>query len=256
MRGRAIACPCQGGQAERVADAMFNPHPKIQALGVAGQAICYVIDDALRDPERWVELAAAHADAFQEAPHNAYPGPELRMPETISAQLDEFFGRHVRRLFEARRTLRMYSRLSLATRRPEQLDPRQWLCHVDRMQGEPGQCIVASVLYLFRDASLGGTGFYRPLRPLAEIGQLVQDSATLPRADFAARYGLQAGYMTASNAYFEKLLAVPARWNRLIFYSGLTFHGSDITAPDKLSRDPRAGRLTLNGFFTCRRNLT
>jgi hypothetical protein len=76
----------------------------------------------------------------------------------------------------------------------------------------------------------------------------------LPAAEFSARHGLQPGYMTASNQWFEKIASVPARWNRLIFYSGMVFHSGDI-APERLCDDPRTGRLTLNGFFTCRRNL-
>ncbi|HEU0307204.1 MAG TPA: DUF6445 family protein, partial [Lysobacter sp.] len=111
---------------------------------------CHVIDDALLEPQRWVDYATAHVREFEDSPHDAYPGPEL---------------------------------------------------------------------------------------PLA------------------ARHGVQPGYMTASNARFEKLLAVKPRWNRLIFYSGMVFHTADITQPERLGADPRTGRLTLNGFFTCRRNL-
>jgi hypothetical protein len=235
---------------------MFNPQPRIQSFPIAGSQAVHVIDDALLQPQQWVDDAVAHAAQWQDSPHNAYPGPELRMPDAISAQLDLFFATHVRRLLGARRTLRMYSRLSLATRAPDALDPRQWLCHVDRLGVEPGQCIAASVLYLFHDAALGGTGFYVPKRPLPEIARLVQDSATLAADAFAARYRLDAGYMTASNAYFDKVLTVPARWNRLVFYSGSVFHSGDITLPEKLSADPRTGRLTLNGFFTCARSST
>lgn len=234
---------------------MFNPQPTIQTISVAGRPLCYVIDDALREPDRWVDYAVAHDAQFADSPHNAYPGPELRMPDEISARLDEFFARHLRRRFGARRTLRMYSRLSLTARQPHELDPRQWLCHVDRLETEAGQGIAASVLYLFRDEALGGTGFYRPLRPMAEIGELVQDSSRMPPAEFTARHGIEVGYMIRSNAWFEKLLAVPPRWNRLVFYSGMLFHGADITAPERLVRDPRRGRLTLNGFFLYRRNL-
>lgn len=239
-----------------MADApMFNPRPRVQTLSVGGRALCHVIDDALLEPERWVEYAAQRAAEFEEAPHNAYPGPELRLPEEISAHLDRYFTTHLRPLFSARRTLRMYGRLALTTRPPAQLDPRQWLCHVDRLEMEAGQGIAACVLYLFRDETLGGTGFYRPLRPMAEIAALVQDSGRLDREAFVQRYGLAPGYMTQSNAYFEKLHAIPPRWNRLVFYSGMIFHGADITAPERLSRDPRSGRLTLNGFFLYRRNL-
>jgi hypothetical protein len=38
----------------------------------------------------------------------------------------------------------------------------------------------------------------------------------------------------------------------MLFYNGDLFHCGDITAPARLSADPRTGRLTLNGFFTCR----
>lgn len=234
---------------------MFNPDARVETLAVAGRPLCHVIDDALLEPRRWVEYATAHAARFEDSPHNAYPGPELALPQAIAAELDEFFARHLRRRFDARRTLRASARLAIATRRPGELEPRQWLCHVDRMRAEPGQCIVASVLYLFHDAALGGTGFYRPLRPLPDIAALVQDSATLAPADFRARHGVAPGYMTASNAWFEKIAAVPARWNRLVFYSGMTFHGADIGEPSRLAADPDRGRLTLNGFFTCQRNL-
>ncbi|MCA1714126.1 MAG: DUF6445 family protein, partial [Gammaproteobacteria bacterium] len=205
------------------------------------------------EPERWVDLAATRFEQFQDSPHNAYPGPELRMPDAISAQLDLYFATHVRRLLGARRTLRMYSRLSLTTSPPRRLEPRQWLCHVDRLEVEPGQSLAASVLYLFGDGSLGGTSFYLPRRPLPDIADLVQDSATLAAEPFVAKYGLQPGYMTGSNAYFEKVLTVPARWNRLIFYDGSVFHCGDIAHPDRLSANPRTGRLTFNGFFICTR---
>lgn len=234
---------------------MFNPTPHLQVLPIGARHACYVIDDALLEPERWVDYALGHRHAFEDSPHNAYPGPELRMPEPISAQLDAFFATHVRALLGVRRTLRMYSRLALATRAPHDLQPRQSLCHVDRLEVEPGQRLAASVLYLFRDASLGGTSFYMPKKPMAEIARLVQDSGSMAAEAFAAQYGVRPGYMTTSNAYFEKVMTVPARWNRLIFYDGGVFHCGEILAPDKLSADPRSGRLTLNGFFVCKRSV-
>lgn len=231
---------------------MFNRHPAVEVLPIAGGQACYVIDDALREPDRWVELAAQHADAFEALPGNAYPGPELRMPDGISAALDAFFARHVRERIGAGGTLSVYSRLSMVTVPPERLQPRQWLCHRDRLSTVPGERAIASVLYLFRDAMLGGTRFYLPTRPAAQIDVLVHESGALTREAFAAKYGLAAGYMTGSNAYFQCALTVEPRWNRLIFYDGGLFHCSDIRVPERLSADPRVGRLTFNGFFTCR----
>lgn len=234
---------------------MFNPAPRIDTIELAGRPVCHVIDDALLEPERWVEFAAAHAARFAGGEHNAHPGIELRLPEFATAQLDAWFGRHLRTQFDVRRTVDRHSRLSLVTQPPHALVPKQWLCHVDPFRIEPGQSIVACTLYLFRDEGLGGTGFYRPRHPPARIAQLAHDAVALPSDAFAARYGVQAGYMTQGNDWFEKLLAVPARFNRLVFYSGGIFHAADILAPQRLSADPRQGRLTLNGFFTCRRNL-
>lgn len=234
---------------------MFNPNPRIETVTIGGRPLCHVIDNALREPERWVDYAKAHAGDFQEWEHNAYPGPELRMPDDISAQLDAFFSAHIRRHFDVRRTLGMFSRLSMVTRAPHRLKPTQSMCHVDRLNVERGQFAAASVLYLFRDETLGGTSFYRPTRSIAETQQLLKDSAEMSQTEFAARHGIQPGYMIESNAYFEKIHAVPAAWNRLIFYSGMAFHSADIAQPQRLSADPRKGRLTLNAFFTCRRNL-
>jgi len=234
---------------------MFNPNPRIQALSITPRHACYVIDDALVDPGRWVDYAAAHAAGFVASPHNAYPGPELRMPDEISAQLDSFFTLHIRRLLGARRTLRMYSRLALATTPPERLEPRQWLCHRDRMDVPGDRCIGACVLYLFDDPALGGTNFFVPRRPPAEIDLLVHESGTLAPGDFSRKYGIAPGYMTGSNAWFDKALTVPARRNRLVFYDGSLFHCGDLTAPERFDPDPRRGRLTLNGFFICRRSL-
>ena len=58
--------------------------------------------------------------------------------------------------------------------------------------------------------------------------------------------------MREGNPWFERTAAVPARFNRLIVYRGDLFHSGDIARPDLLSADPALGRLTVNGFFTCR----
>lgn len=233
----------------------FNPRPRLDLVDIGDGHRCLVADDALLEPEAWVDHAAAHAQAFSERPNNGFPGPELHLPETALASLDDFFALHARRLVGARRTLRRYARLSLATRAPAALSPWQWFCHTDRLEDGPGQVVGASVLYLFKDAALGGTGFYRPRRPAAYIAALVKSSGTLPGDEFAARSGIPRGYMTDSNEWFERVAGVPARFNRLILYPGHVFHSGDITAPEKLSADPRRGRLTINGFFVCRRSL-
>ena len=234
---------------------MFNPTPRIEALHIAGRHHVYVVDDALQDPHALVDYAATHADAFRELSVNGYPGPELRMPESFSAQLDAFVATHFRARCGVRRTVRMYSRLALTLTPPAQLAPGQSICHIDRLNDSADQRVLASVLYLFQDPRLGGTSFYAPKRPPAEIIPLIDDAGRMDAASFEAKYGIAPGYMTASNAWFEKLLTVPARFNRLIVYEGTLFHSGEIAHPELLDADPRRGRLSLNGFFICKRSL-
>ena len=235
---------------------MFNPSPTPSVIALGNGQNCYVFDDALRDPQQLIELAVTRRADFQSSGHNAFPGPELRMSDDFSAMLEAFFALHVRRALGGRRTLRAYSRLSLVTLSPQQLSPAQSICHRDRMQIEAGQCVAACVLYLFRDPVLGGTAFFRPTRSELDTARLVHESGTWDAAAMQAKYALSRGYQTTSSAWFEKIVSVPARFNRLIFYNGMQFHSGDITAPERLTDDARSGRLTLNGFFTCRQAAT
>lgn len=232
---------------------MFNPNPRVEAVAITPRHACFVVDDALADPDALVEFAARHRDAFQDRPGNAFPGPELPLDEAGARAVADFFARHVRDRLGGRDTLACEARLSLVTRRPEELQPRQWICHVDRMDLAPGQLAAAAVLYLFDDPALGGTAFYMPKRPMPETLALMQASATMPADRFASEYGIEPGYVTTGNAWFHKACSIPARRNRMIFYSGTVLHSGEIRHPERLDPDPRRGRLTLNAFFTCTR---
>lgn len=231
---------------------MFNPSPRTSRIDIGRGQTAWVLDDALLEPERMVELAVQNASAFRMQGHNAFPGPELPLSTPIASLLDACFARHVRTAMGLRRTLRVHCRLSMVTLPPHALQPRQWLCHRDRLQTAPGQRVAASVLYLFDDASLGGTRFFAPCRPPGEIEALLADAGRLAPDAFADRHGLQASYITGSNRFFEHVGTIPPRKNRLVFYDGDLFHSGDIASPERLHADPARGRLTLNGFFTCR----
>lgn len=232
---------------------MFNPNPQIRSLPIDGDQHCWIVDNALADPRAWVARAASVRDAFAMEDHNAYPGIELPLPDPITEGLAEFFAQHLRSRLGARRIQRAHSRLSIVTRQPHELQPRQWICHRDRMGLGPEHVVGASVLYLFDDPRLGGTSFWRPRRPAREIDLLVHESGELAPAEFTRKYAIAPGYTRESNAWFEHLVTVPPAFNRLICYDGTLFHCSDIPAPELLSDDPTRGRLTLNGFFHCTR---
>jgi hypothetical protein len=231
----------------------FNPQPTIERVQLASGHACFIVDNVLIDPESLVVWAAAQRPAFRAVDFNAYPGTYLMLPTSFNERLQEFFTRHMRGGFDARRLIQMHSRLAMVTLPTHALRPYQWLCHSDNFALEPAHSIQASVLYLFKDPALGGTSFYEPVRSVGETKQLFADSTALGREAFSARYGIAPGYMHGSNAYFNHLGSVQARFNRMIVYDGSVLHSGDITSPEKLSDDPLQGRLTWNGFFTCRR---
>ncbi|MDL2353927.1 MAG: DUF6445 family protein [Pseudomonadota bacterium] len=232
---------------------MFNPRARISEVPIGDGQSCIVVDDCMLDPRALRALAIEHAAGFDAAPRNAFPGLELPMPAAFSGLLDEFFMQHVRRRLGARRTLDVHSRLSLVTLPGAQLRPLQRVCHRDRFGVAADQLAAACVLYLFDQPALGGTSFFRPRQSAAQTNDMMRTLGGMDTAAASAMLGAEPGYLLASNAWFELVHTVPAAWNRAIFYDGSIFHSSHVGAPELLSADPARGRLTLNGFFVCRR---
>jgi len=231
----------------------FNPDPAVSRVPLAQGQHCWVIDDALADPEGLVEWA--RGQAFEPPQGYPYPGVVVDATPAVTQRMSEYFAQYLRKHLGVRRIVDLTCRLSMVTLPPAKLEPRQWLCHRDRIAADPRQTLfAASVLYLFREAAVGGTSFYVPRQDPAATDRMLADSQMLEGPEFSARYGVRPGYMTDSNAYFERIASVPAAWNRLIFYDGGLFHSADVEQPTLLSADPARGRLTLNGFFTCKRN--
>lgn len=234
---------------------MFNPRPIIQVLPISENQSCYVIDDFLTDPSACVELAELHRSDFREAASNAYPGIELPMSQDVNQALINFFSTYINRRFGIRKIKGSYSRLSMVTKKPEQLMPCQWICHRDGVSVPADERMLASVLYLFKDESLGGTSIYRPKHDQIKTAALIHDANSMASKAFSAKYGITPGFMTESNDWFEKIITVEARWNRMVIYDSMVFHSGDILRPEAMTADPRTGRLSLNGFYRGRRSL-
>lgn len=241
---------------------MFNPRPLIRTIALPGCTPCLVIDDFLLNPKEMLAFATERRAAFAVDGGNYFPGPEVAMPSDFTTLLSEFFTLHIRRLLGGRRTLQAASRLSMVTKPPGSLQPLQQICHRDMMVGtrridpESGEGMAAMVLYLFRDPGLGGTSFYKPRRPPQEMAALNFKARMLSGQAFSQFLGGPPGYLTSSNDYFEQIGTVPAVYNRAIFYDGGILHSGQIDCPERLSKDPEQGRLTLNGFFLHRRTAT
>lgn len=232
---------------------MFNPRPVVQQLPIGHGHVCIVIDDALLAPERLPAFAEAYREDFQAVPPAVFPGVHLRMPEEFTALLHDVLREHARHALGARRVLRSASRLSLVTTPAAQLAPTHW--HPRRLRPfAADQCIVAAELFLFHDPALGGTHFFLPRVSPQQVEQLEHDADALSPEEFSLRHACAAGYPQASNASFTHALTVPARWNRLLLHDGGAFRAPAIADPDRLSADPRLGRLTLQATLACSRN--
>jgi Family of unknown function (DUF6445) len=230
----------------------FNPNPVINTVPLVGDACCVVIDNALANPQGLADWAATQT--LRPPVGYPYPGKVLDAPTAVTQGVAEYFAQHARARLGGRRTLDLTVRVSMVTVPPDQLEPRQWQCHRDRVANDPSAVLfAASVLYLFSNPALGGTSFYVPRLSATKTDQMQADSQLLNSQEFQKRHGVQPGYMAGSNVYFERVARVPAAWNRIIFYDGGLFHSGDIDEPRLLSDDPRIGRLSLNSFFTCKR---
>ena len=231
---------------------LFNPRPRVEVLELRAGARCVVLDDVLLEPETLVAYACR---ASLEAPQgNLYPGGVAALSDEFDTRLRDCFWQHARGPLGLRRCQAAYVRLSMATTPPARLQPLQWLCHRDRIEEDAAQTLfAASVLYLFHEPALGGTRFFAPRCSPEELAALYRDAETLAPEAFSARQGIAPGYPGAESAHFECIATVPAAWNRMIIYDGGAYHCAANDHPELLSDDPAIGRLTVNGFFPCRR---
>ena len=228
---------------------MFNPRPVIRKASLGAGGFCLVVDDFFSDPRQMVQAAADRRAAFVAAPVNCYPGIEQAMPPDFDRRLHEHFTEHLLPAFDGAQLLGMATRMSLVTLKPEELMPQQRICHRDARSCPPGEGAVASVMYLFEDARMGGTSFYRPLRHPDEIDFLLYQARMMDNDAFSRVIGAHPCYFNGDGRYFEKICTVPAAFNRAIFYDATVFHSGQIDAPELLDADPARGRLTINAFL-------
>jgi hypothetical protein len=231
----------------------INTNAKIRRQAIAGKQYCVIVDDFLDNPHEIVEFAARHAGEFSIPERGNYPGPLFRIEGDAMTDIYRFIRSKMTKHFPfLRGNMSLWTFLSMTTTQPDKLSHRQRICHTDPTSAAGRSCY-AALVYLFENVSLGGTGFYRYREP-----ELVRKAKAIEREDpgkglaflqeHFQTYRRPARYMTGSNEIAELLCTIPARFNRLVFYSGTVPHSAAITAPGLLSEDFRKGRLTLNVF--------
>lgn len=231
---------------------MVNLRPRVQVVPLFDGHQCVIVDDFLLEPHTLVQYAAKHHARFMDAPGNYYPGPELALGGPFLAAVQDSFLLHARTPLQARRVQGLTGRLSLVTRRVDQLLPAQRVPHRDSWDLGEREGAGAMVLYLFHDVRLGGTSFFRPRRDPTEIAALLKEMRRMELAGEAPALSGPPTYAIASDEHFEKVRTIEPAFNRAIFYSGELFHSGHISAPELMVDDPLTGRLTVNAFFRLR----
>ncbi len=231
---------------------MVNPRPIVTVVPLFDGHQCVIVDNFLAEPGTMVEYAALQRGRFVDSADNYYPGPELPLTGRFLASVQEAFLLHARTPLKARRVLGITSRLSLVTRRPEQLLPGQRIPHRDSYDLDEMEGVGAMVLYLFKDERLGGTGFFKPKVPSQEINAMLRELKRMQLAGESPVPAAPPTFAIASDDHFQKVRTVEPKFNRAIFYNGELFHSGHITAPELMVDDPTAGRLTVNAFFKLR----
>jgi hypothetical protein len=233
----------------------LNPNARPVQREISPGRSVWIVDEILLNPERLIRWAANNKTLWERPTLNAYPGIQMPIPAELIAALDDYFARHIRILFNGRRTLNVFHRLAMMTWPAHQLQPKQWLCHRDRSNLDArSHAIIASVLYLFENRTLGGTLFFRPRITQTDLAQLIGDSIKLDPIGFSKKYGLAPAYPCETNEFFELEAEIPARANRIIFYDGSLFHSASVPDESRLNDDPLTGRLTANGFYTIKKS--
>jgi hypothetical protein len=134
---------------------------------------------------------------------------------------------------------------SMVTLKPDELRPAQRAPHFDSSDQK-----YYALLHYLRVPPGSGTAFYRQrstgIERVTETN--VESFVRTAKAD-AAKLTADSGYITGSDAFFERIGSVEAIPDRLIIYQGSLLHSGIIPQDMMFSADPREGRLTANIFI-------
>jgi hypothetical protein len=193
---------------------------------------------------------------FLAQPNNYYPGVRCGAPLEYQVYLRDEVSRVIadnevsflsQENAEELITGIRFSAFSLNTLAAVDLKPIQMLPHFDTPKSDQ-----LAVVHYLCDGSHGGTSFYRHRTTgycqinesvLAEYGQLLKQQA------IKSKLHLSPSYINGDTDLFERVLSVPAKFNRAIIYPSNLLHSGNITEGHDTQNDLTNGRLTVGTFL-------
>lgn len=231
----------------------INPELVIDIHQLTEQIRILVIDNFLLQPEMLVTFASYHERNFKSA-EGSYPGIVYGVKSMIMmSEIHRFIRMRLsNHLSFLRSSVKFTTQLSMVTLQPEELSCLQRLCHSDAQVGS-GRAKITALLYLFDNPSLGGTGFYewkqREKMQQATALELEGQNKAMPfLQDQFDMFNNKPQYITESNEVAELIHMVPAKFNRLVVFSGDLLRSAYIEEPELLTAEVSTGRLTLNCY--------
>lgn len=223
---------------------MIQPDISARRIGSERQPVV-VVDGFHPDPDALRRAAAA--TAFVPALHH-YPGIRAPLPADYFTQIRDTIVPVIRQVFGHDQRIELIdASFSIVTTPPASLSVAQRLPHFDAL--EPGR--IAMVHYL-DPAGGDGTAFFRH----RATGFETIDHHRAPgyfaavNGELHESGGVPAAYIADSNAMFERVDAVDARYNRAVIYRSALLHSGAIAADAALDPDPVKGRLTVTAFLS------
>ncbi|TMP85638.1 hypothetical protein CWC05_17780 [Pseudoalteromonas ruthenica] len=205
-----------------------------------------VVDDFLANPEQVIHYAKT--TAYFNPPgtdRSFYPGKRDKMPLPYKRALSELLNSlRDRGLLQLDGKVDIYrNELSLTTVKESQLSLFQKAPHIDSLDNKD----YATVHYLCSEQH-GGTSFYC-YRPTG-MAQFSDDNAVKNMLKSIQHHAHSFdGYIQGDSDLFERVLSVPAKFNRIIIYQGNILHSADLKGQHNQQDDIDNGRLSVASFF-------
>lgn len=206
-----------------------------------------VIDNFSADPDRL--LAEARAATYGPGGHH-YPGERAPAKAAYLQAQGKVLSDIITGVFGMVAGADLIEcNFSVVTTHPADLTPIQRLPHFDGTA--PNRL---ALLHYLCPPEAGGTSFYRHRATGFETitqERLATYDAQLRRE--VADQGLPPGeYFHGSQHQFERIGQIPAAYNRMVIYRGITLHSGDILQPERIGSGLETSRITVNTFLAGR----
>jgi hypothetical protein len=227
---------------------MLNPHLTYQLSSIGKeQQPLLVIDDWVTDPSGLVAYAMQQHDVVPASGH--YPGLRSAAPKAYQAMLvgemSEFLCKTFTLTSEQLAIADSY--YSMVSTPVDKLSVIQQLPHFD----QPNPQELAVIHYLC-NSSHGGTSFYRHRSSDFEFidQQRTANYFSLLENEIK-QYGMprKPCYINGENVFFDRVVSVPAKFNRAVIYRCSSLHSGDIPSDYQFDLNPMTGRFTIASFI-------